>query len=31
MCRECGNCTLEHGGRTVDDSIDITEDLGFKK
>jgi len=30
MCKECGNCILEHGGRTIDDSIDVTETLGFK-
>ena len=30
MCKECGNCALEHGGRTIDDSIDVTEALGFK-
>lgn len=28
MCKECGNCTKEHD-RTIDDSIDIVEDIGL--
>ena len=30
MCRRCGNCSMEHT-RTIDDSIDETEDLDLKK
>lgn len=30
MCRKCGNCSKEHS-RTIDDSIDETEDLNLKK
>jgi hypothetical protein len=30
MCRECGNCSKEHG-RTIDDSMDETVDSIFKK
>jgi len=30
MCRECGNCSIEHI-RTIDDSMDETIDSLFKK
>lgn len=30
MCIKCGNCSKEHS-RTIDDSIDETEDINFKK
>jgi len=26
MCKNCGNCSTEHGGRTIDDSIDESLD-----
>jgi hypothetical protein len=22
MCKNCGNCSTEHGGRTIDDGMD---------
>ena len=22
MCKSCGNCSAEHGGRTIDDAVD---------
>jgi hypothetical protein len=22
MCKSCGNCSTEHGGRTIDDAMD---------
>lgn len=22
MCKNCGNCAAEHGGRTIDDAVD---------
>lgn len=28
MCKECGNCNKEHT-KSLDDAIDIVEDLGF--
>ena len=28
MCKNCGDCTKEHD-RTIDDSMDEVEDLGF--
>lgn len=28
MCKQCGDCTKEHD-RTIDDSIDDVEDIGF--
>ena len=27
MCKECGNCSAEHGARTIDDAIDAVLDL----
>jgi hypothetical protein len=29
MCKSCGNCSKEHSGRTIDDSIDESEDSIF--
>lgn len=26
MCKNCGNCSQEHGGRTIDDAIDDSLD-----
>jgi hypothetical protein len=26
MCKNCGNCSTEHGGRTIDDAIDESLD-----
>jgi hypothetical protein len=26
MCKNCGNCSAEHGARTIDDAIDETLD-----
>jgi len=25
MCKECGDCSAEHGPRTIDDAIDKIE------
>jgi hypothetical protein len=22
MCKNCGSCSAEHGGRTIDDAVD---------
>jgi hypothetical protein len=27
MCKECGNCSREHGTKTIDDAIDVTETI----
>ena len=29
MCKNCGNCATEHGGRDIDDAIDESLDLPF--
>ncbi len=29
MCKNCGDCSTEHGGRTIDDAIDESLDLPF--
>jgi hypothetical protein len=26
MCKDCGNCSAEHGSRTVDDAVDAVLD-----
>jgi hypothetical protein len=26
MCKNCGSCSTEHGGRTIDDAIDESLD-----
>jgi hypothetical protein len=25
MCKNCGNCSTEHNGRTIDDAVDVSE------
>jgi len=32
MCKNCGNCAAEHGGRTIDDAVDeILDGCGSSK